>query len=218
MRWYNVRATLFGCSGHRPVRNNGAKHQGNPRRKVTRSLTVIRCSQKLLERLRPPTTVEPVPADKPLGEWCADIDFIDRHPFVLLMNAATGVVLVVPGRAADLKRLHEMAVEQLRFLFAACGIGGALAEAELDAWRLPPAFTRNGNRSLVSSMNQRKYEAWSQFAHNGLTAFEVALQMLETPFSRKDLGRDFHFAADLLRTRLMPPAKIIPLHPGRDLH
>jgi hypothetical protein len=182
-------------------------------------VTVIRCSQKLLKRLRlPPAPVEPEPADNPLGERCADIDFIDRQPFVLLMNTATGAVLVVPGRAADLKHLHVMAAEQLRFLFAACGIGGALAEAELDAWRLPSAFTRNGNRSLISSMNQRKYEAWSQFAHNRLTAFEVALRMLETPFSRKDLGGDFHFAADLLRARLLPSAKIIPLHPARGLH
>lgn len=180
---------------------------------------LVRCSQKLLRRLRlPPAPPEPIPQDNPLGEWCADIDFIDRQPFVLLMNAATGAVLVLPGNAADLKRLHVMAAEQLRFLFAACNIGGALAEAELDAWRLPPTFARNGNRSLVSSMNQRKYEAWSQFAHNRLTAFEVALRMRETPFSRKDLGRDFHFAADLLRTRLLPSAKVIPLHPVRGLH
>jgi hypothetical protein len=182
-------------------------------------VTVVHCSQKLLKRLRLPSTpAEPVPQNNPLGEWCADIDFIDRQPFVLLMNAATGTVLVLSGRAADLKCLHEMAAVQLRFLFAACGVGGALAEGELDAWRLPPTFARNANRSLVSSMNQRKYEAWSQFAHNRLTALEVALRMLETPFSRKDFGRDFHFATDLLRARLMPSAKIIPLHPTRDLH
>lgn len=69
-------------------------------------MTVIRCSQKLLKRLRlPQTQVEPVPADNPLGEWRADID---RQPFVLLMNAATGALLVVSARAADLKRLETM--------------------------------------------------------------------------------------------------------------
>lgn len=182
-------------------------------------MTVIRCSQKLLKRLRlPPAPPTPAPADNPLGEWCADIDFIDRQPFVLLMNAATGTVLVLPGRAADLKRLHEMAGEQLRFMFAACGVGGARAEAELDAWRLPPVLARNGSRSLVSSMNQRKYEAWSQFAHNGLTAFEVALRMLETPFSRKDLGGDFHFAVDLLRARLSMTPKILSPDASLQMH
>lgn len=45
----------------------------------------LRCSQKLLKRLRQPATPpEPPPADNPLGEWCADIDFIDRAPFVLV--------------------------------------------------------------------------------------------------------------------------------------
>jgi hypothetical protein len=34
----------------------------------------------------------------------------------------------------------------------------------------------------------------------------------------KDLGRDFHFAADLLRTRLAPSAKIIPLHTTSGPH
>lgn len=182
-------------------------------------MTVIRCSQKLLKRLRLQSVlVEPATSDNPLGEWCADIDFIDRQPFVLLMNAATGVVLVVPARAADLKRLETMAAEQLAAVFNTCGIGGALADAELDAWQQPPTFTRNSNRSLVSSMNQRKYEAWTQFAYNRLTAFEVALRMLETPFSRKQLGRDYHYALDLLRAHLLPSGKIIALRPVLGSH
>lgn len=178
-------------------------------------MTVLRCSQKLLKRLRQPAQLpEPPCADNPLGEWCADIDFIDRQPFVLLMNVATGTVLVLPARAGDLKRLHEMAAEQLAGVLDVSGIDGPLAEAELDALRQPFAFARNGNRSLVASMNQRKYEAWTQFAHNHLTAFEVALRMLETPFTRKDLGdggrRGYHDAIGLLRTRLLPAAKILP--------
>lgn len=182
-------------------------------------MPLIRCSQKLLKRLRQPARPpEPAPQDNPLGEWCADIDFIDRQPFVLLMNATSGLMLVLPGKAADLKHLHEMAGEQLAVLLAACGIDGALAQAEIDAWRQPAAYARNGNRSLVASMNQRKYEAWVQFAYNGISAYEVALRMLETPFGRKDLGRGHHFAADLLRARLLPSAKIIPLAASRKLH
>lgn len=182
-------------------------------------MTVVRCSQKLLKRLRPaPVLQEPAPGDNPLGEWCADIDFIDRQPFVVLMNACSGTILVLPGRAADLKVLHEMAAEQLAALFSACKIYSASAIAELDAWQQPPTFTRNSNRSLVASMNQRKFEAWTQFAYNGLTAFNVAVRMLETPFSRKELGRDFHFAPDLLRKHLMPSATVIPLFTDRRLN
>src|SRR3546814_16086770 len=101
-------------------------------------MTILRCSQKLLKRLRQPATPPgPVPGSNPLGEWCADIDFIDRQPFALLMNAATGTVLVLPARAAALKRLPAMAAEQLGGLLQACGLGGGRPQAELGGARAP---------------------------------------------------------------------------------
>lgn len=181
-------------------------------------MPVIQCSQKLFKRLRlPASETEPEACQSPLGEWCADIDFIDRHPFVLVMNVATAVVLVLPARAADLKQLHVMARQQLAGLLDMCGIDSVRSQAELDAWRMPPQFVRNHNRSLAASLSQRKQEAWIQFAHGRKTAFEVAMRMLETPFSRKDLGRDFHFAIDLLRARLAFPASN-PVQSSGTLH
>jgi len=182
-------------------------------------MTVLHCSQKLLRRLRQPATPpEPPPGDNPLGPWCADIDFIDREPFALLMNAATGALLVLPARAADLKVLHLMAAKQLAGLLAACGIDGPLAQAELDALAQPFAFTRTRDRSWVASMNRRKFEVWTHFAYGGISAFEAALRELETPFTRKDLGRDYHVAADLLRRHLLPSAKILPFRTPAAIH
>lgn len=183
-------------------------------------MIVLRCSQKLLKRLHQPAKPpEPLaPSDNPLGEWCADIDFIDRQPFALLMNAATGAVLVLPARAGDLKHLNAMAAKQLAALFDVLGLRGALAQAELDAWSTPPTCTANQNRSLVAAMNQRKFEAWTHFAYHGAGAFKVALHTLEMPFRRKDLGREYCFAADLLRQRLAPSAKIISFKSARGLH
>lgn len=182
-------------------------------------MTILHCSQKLLKRLKQPAKPpEPMPQSNPLGEWYADIDFIDRQPFVLLMNGATGLALVLPGHAEFLKRLHACAAEQLAPLLEACGIRGPLAEAEVDAWQQPATYGHNSNRSMVASMNQRRYEAWTQFAYNRLPAFEVALRMLDTPFKRKDLGRDYHFARDLVRLRLLPSAKILPLRANNARH
>lgn len=173
-------------------------------------MTVLRCSQKLLKRLKQPAQPsEPELHANPLGEWCADIDFIDRQPFVLMMNAATGLALVLPGRAEFLKRLHLCAAEQLAALLAACDIRGLLAEAEVDAWQQPATYARTSNRSLVASMNQRKFDAWAQFAYNEKSAYEVALRMLDTPFTRKDLGKHYHLAPQLARVRLLPSAKIL---------
>lgn len=182
-------------------------------------MTVLHCSAKLLKRLRQPASPpEPPPADNPLGEWYADVDFIDRQPFVLMMNAATGLVLVLPGRVEFLKRLHLCAAEQLAALLAACGIDGPLADAELDAWQQPATYARTSNRSMVASINRRKMDAWAHFAYDGRSAFEVALWMLETLFTRKELGKDFHRASDLVRARLLPSAKILPLRASSARH
>lgn len=186
-------------------------------------MTTLHCSRKLLKRLRqPPKLPEPSPGDNPLGAWCADIDLIDRNPYLVLMNTATGTVLVLPGLVADLKQLHVMAAQQLSALLEECGIDGPLAQAEIDALSQPFIFAHNSNRSLIASMNQRKFDIWSQFAHNRLNAYEVALRELETPFTRKDLPSDerfgFNFAADLLRKHLQPSAKILSFHTSSMKH
>jgi len=69
-------------------------------------------------RLRQPARLpEPdAPPDNPLGGWYADIDFLDREPFVVLLNAGTGAGMVLPGRAADLRALHVRARDQFRKL------------------------------------------------------------------------------------------------------
>ena len=57
-------------------------------------MTVLRCTAKLLKRLKlPAKPAEPVAQDNPLGEWYADIDFWNRKPYVVMLNAATGAVL-----------------------------------------------------------------------------------------------------------------------------
>lgn len=182
-------------------------------------MTVLHCSRKLLKRLRQPASLPaPAPSTNPLGEWYADIDFVDRQPFVLMMNAATGLVLVLPGHAEYLKRLHLCAGEQLALLLQACGIEGPLAGAEIDAWQQPATYARTSDRSMVASISQRKMDAWAQFAYNGCSAFEVALRMLDTPFTRKDLGRDYHRSPDLVRARLLPSAKILPFRAAGARH
>ena len=105
-------------------------------------MPLIRATAKLLKRLHlPAKPPESEVADiAPLGEWYADIDCIDREPFVVMLKAATGVGLVLPGRAAELRNLHTHARDQLALLFAHYGIDGALADAELLAWTAPPHY------------------------------------------------------------------------------
>lgn len=149
-------------------------------------MTVLRCTAKLLKRLRqPPKLPEPPPADNPLGEWYADIDFIDREPFVLLLNAATGAGMVLPGRAAELRNLHIHAGQQLFKLFMHYRFDlneYPLAGAEILAWQQPPVYANTRDRSLLGSMNQFKDTAWLHFAHDNRSLPEAASRQWEGLF------------------------------------
>ena len=63
-------------------------------------MTVLRCTAKLLKRFKQPAKLpEPEPQANPLGEWYADMDFWNRKPYVVMLNAATGAMLVLNGNA-----------------------------------------------------------------------------------------------------------------------
>lgn len=176
-------------------------------------MTVLRCTARLPKRLRQPARPpEPPEPGNPLGEWYADIDFFDREPFVLLLNAATGAGLVLPGRAAALRAMHAHAAEQLALIFRRYGIDpvrGAAA-AELEAWSSFPVLAKTRDRSLLGSMNSFKASAWQQFAHFGPDLPEAARQQWEGFFRHPSLARpgrvysidDWHKPLDLVHARL----------------
>lgn len=175
-------------------------------------MTVLRCTAKLLRRLRQPAKLpEPPPATNPLGEWYADIDSIDREPFVLLLNAATGAALVLPGRAADLRDLHAHAGQQLFRLFAHYGFDLNVPQvgAELRAWDTSPTCANSRDRSLLGSLNRFKDEAWHHFAHFNRSLPEAAARQWEGLFKHPALGRnirhgmEYHRPLDLVRVRLL---------------
>lgn len=137
-------------------------------------MTVLRCTAKLLKRLKQPAKPpDPPPQDNPLGEWYADIDFWRRQPFVVMLNAATGAVLVLPGNAAGLRRLHEQALLQFASICEHLHLAGASVGGELDGFHAGFAVAPTRDRSLLGSLNERKFAVWLGLEHND-TALSVA--------------------------------------------
>lgn len=176
-------------------------------------MIVLRCTAKLLKRLRQPAKPpEPPEAANPLGEWYADVDFIDREPFVILLNSTTGAGLVLPARAPDLRELNLNAAQQLFKLFIHYGfdLEAPKVGAELRAWDAPLTFGKTRDRSLLGSMNRFKDEAWHHFAHFNRSLPEAASRQWEGFFRHPSFaqpGRRYGFDAwqrpiDLVRFRL----------------
>ncbi len=153
-------------------------------------MTVVRCTAKLLKRLKQPAKPpEPEPQFNPPGEWYADIDIWRRQPFVAMLNATTGALLVLPGNAEGLRRLQERALLQFAMLCEHFGISGAGVDAELHGFDAGFAYAATRDRNLLSTMNQRKFSVWLRFEHGDLPLADAAAQEWASLFQHKSLGR-----------------------------
>ncbi|MBP6534331.1 MAG: hypothetical protein KA218_04690 [Arenimonas sp.] len=186
-------------------------------------MIILRCTQKLLKRLRQPAKpLEPPLAGNPLGEWYADIDFVDRKPFVLLTSVATGICLILPGDAKNLKLLHEFAAAQLAVIFGYYDIYTEAAMQEMQAWLAGDLrFAKTADRSVLASMTQLKDRIWFSFAEQQRTANEEAILLCDGFYQHPSLGiparngAKWHQPIDLLRAKLMPSAQIF-VFPGTE--
>ena len=182
-------------------------------------MTVLRCPAKLCKRLKQPAKPpEPEAQANPLGEWYADIDFWRRQPFVVMLNAATGAVPVLPGNAAGLRRLHEHALLQFAAICEHVGLRGAGVDAELHGFDAGFSYATTRDRSLLASLNQRKFGFWLALEHSDRPMPETAAQDWNSLFKHPALGRnerynmEYHRPLDLLRQRLMPAADVLPFN------
>lgn len=160
---------------------------------------ILRCTSKL---------PEPLPYSNPLGEWYADLDAWCRHPFVLLLNPATGVVLVLSADAAGLRRLQERALLQFAALCERYGLRGSAVEAELQGFHSGLTFAHARDRSLLGTLNRYRFETWIFFEHDGPDPEQAAARLWDGLYKHPALGRDprhnsnYHRPLDLLRARL----------------
>lgn len=184
-------------------------------------MTVLRCTAKLLGRLKQPAKPpEPDAQANPLGEWYADIEFWRRQPFVVLLNAATGAVLVLPGTAAELRALHGNALLQFAVICEHFSLRGAGVDAELAGFDAGFSFANTRDRSLLASLNQRKSGVWMDMEHSDRTLSEAAATEWEGLFRHPALGGNvrhhmaYHVPLDLVRERLMPAARVTPFPQG----
>lgn len=180
-------------------------------------MTVLRCTAKLLKRLRQPAKPpEPDAHANPLGEWYADIDFWRRQPFVVLLNAATGAVLVLPGNAAGLRVLHENAALQFAAICEHFNLRGAGVAAELESLNTGFTFASTRDRSLLASLNQRKMACWMRLEYVDGSLADSAVLEWDGLFKHAALGRNthhnmaYHVPLDLIRQRLSAVAPQAP--------
>ncbi len=114
------------------------------------SMVSLRCTGRLLKRLRQtPASELPQPTNR-LGDWYANLLNIGPHRLVLCTSERTLLTLIVPIR--DSSHLRERIQESAHRLLLSLGVPPGLAQEEV-AGMYEMAFGATANRSVLGSMN-----------------------------------------------------------------
>ena len=119
-------------------------------------MVVLRCTQKLLVRLKQVGDLPPVASTTRLGDWYGNILQIGRRQHLLFISERSRLPVVLPIREG--KRLAEVFPDAVCYVLDLVGV--AAADIADERSRMSEiAFGRTRNRSLLGTLNDFAFMA-----------------------------------------------------------
>lgn len=147
---------------------------------------VLRCTQKLLDRLNATPEPEPAPPDTVLGDWYANLIRVGRIQVVLAVSERSLLPVVVPAR--DGRSLVQRLSEALGLMLSAVGVppDDAIAErGAMQRW----AIGKTANRRVLGSLNDLAFPLEVGLCDSpDRTLLEQSLWLARTPLKVIDYG------------------------------
>lgn len=144
-------------------------------------MVTLRCTQKLLRRLKGSPQTSAVPPTTRLGDWYVNILFSRPRHLLLCVSERTLLPVLVPAR--DLGTLALRLRQGLNEVLAALGIPPPVITAEL-LQMAAYAFGPTASRQVLGSMNDfAKMMAWRHEADQDFDLLDMALRLAESPCS-----------------------------------
>jgi hypothetical protein len=116
---------------------------------------VLRCTQKLLDRLDYTPDPQPSPPDTVLGDWYANLIRVGRTQVVLAVSERSLLPVVVPAR--DGRSLVQLLSEALELMLSSVGVPADDAIAERGAMQRW-AIGKTVNRRVLGSLNDLAFQ------------------------------------------------------------
>ena len=121
-------------------------------------MIVLRCTQKLLVRLKQVGDLPPVESTTRLGDWYGNILRIGQRQHLLFISERSRLPVVIPMR--DAKRLSAVFPDAVCERLSTVGIAAVdIADERLRMSKI--AFGRTRNRSLLGTSNDFAFMAQS---------------------------------------------------------
>ena len=147
---------------------------------------VLRCTQKLLDRLNATPDAAPAPSDTVLGNWYANLIRVGRIQVVLAVSERSLLPVVVPAR--DGRAVVQRISEALEPMLTAIGVPADDVAAERQAmqhWVLG----KTASRSILGSLNELAFQLEGGLLHfPERTLLAHSLWLAKTPLKVIDYG------------------------------
>lgn len=137
----------------------------------------LRCTKRLLERMRVEAASDASSASTVLGNWYANLLYVAGSQIILAVSERTLLPVLLP--AAGAKKLPKRLPAAVGDVLAAVGIPAGAIERELVEMRAVAVAT-TANRHVLGSMND--FRVMLEFPQErGETLLATALFLAETP-------------------------------------
>jgi len=142
----------------------------------------LRCTKKLLTRLRVRPDLEPPPSTTKLGDWYADTLNLGSERLVLCVSELTLLPVVVPaaGAATD---LNAKLARGLRETLESLGAPTSAIDTEVNQL-LEVTIAKTASRVVLGTMNDFQFMGRHlRNQHRTASLLDLGLQLAETPCS-----------------------------------
>jgi len=124
-------------------------------------LVALRCTQRLLRRLRTDVVATVPEAGNALGHWYANVLTINRTAYVIAISERSLLSVVLPG--APFNTLAARFPQALAQLLHALGVSESQVTTEV-ARMSPLVITATANRRVLGCLNQYAFELSMHFS------------------------------------------------------
>ncbi len=162
----------------------------------------LRCTTKLLKRLKVSPDPTPPPSSTRLGDWYANLVYVDRQQLILCVSEVTRLPVLLRARGDEpfTVRLPNAVGEML----TALGVAERAAHEE-TAEMNEVAIAATACRSVLGSLNDYMYLLEGYWEPNAML-LDVALRIADAPCGPLKMKKPKKVAVDLF-TR--PPSSLM---------
>ena len=118
-------------------------------------MITLHCTAKLAKRFKLQLEADPHQATNRLGNWYGNVLNVGSRRFVVLVNEATLLPVILPARATEFPRSFPAA---LRDVLIGINVPPEVAAREAAASEIT-SYAKTSNRSVLGSMNEIAFHA-----------------------------------------------------------